>query len=177
MDLRAPEETAVIRTRRIEDLMAEAGLTEQWQALCAGQSEPCGSPWLVSRALEAYSHGWVGAHVVADLLGQDVETTKNQLVAQGWAEPDAYTRLAAGNSFDLVTLIAASRGSGTGKCLDAGRPTADRRRGDANRYVECSHACFRRQIRVCAGKLSQDVTYVPRGYPMLTRDDTRTAVV
>lgn len=85
------QETAVIRTRRIEDLMAAAGLTERWQALCAGQSEPCGSPWLVSRALEAYSHGWVGAHVVADLLGQDVETTKSQLVAQGWAEPDAYT--------------------------------------------------------------------------------------
>ena len=61
--------------------------------LCAGQSEPCGSPWLVSRALEAYSHGWVGAHVVADLLDQDVETTRDQLVAQGWAEPDAYTGL------------------------------------------------------------------------------------
>ena len=91
--LASPEETAVIRTRRVEDLMAEAGLTEQWQALCAGQSEPCGSPWLVSRALEAYSHGWVGAHVVADLLDQDVETTRAQLVAQGWAEPNAYTGL------------------------------------------------------------------------------------
>jgi hypothetical protein len=89
--LASAQETAVVRARRIEDLMAAAGLTEQWQALCAGQSEPCGSPWLVSRALEAYSHGWVGAHVVADLLGQDVETTKNQLVAQGWAEPDANT--------------------------------------------------------------------------------------
>lgn len=89
--LASAQETAVIRTRRIEDLMAAAGLTERWQALCAGQSEPCGSPWLVSRALEAYSHGWVGAHVVADLLGQDVETTKSQLIAQGWAEPDAYT--------------------------------------------------------------------------------------
>ena len=89
--LASPEETAVIRTTRVDDLMAEAGLTEQWQALCAGQSEPCGSPWLASRALEAYSHGWVGAHVVADLLDQDVETTRDQLVAQGWAEPDAYT--------------------------------------------------------------------------------------
>lgn len=83
-------ETAVIRSRRVADLMAEAGLTEQWQALCVGQSEPSGSPWLVNRALEAYSHGWVGAHVVADLLDQDVETTKHQLAVQGWAEADAY---------------------------------------------------------------------------------------
>lgn len=85
------EDAAAIRGRRVNDLMAEAGLTEQWRALCAGQAEPCGSPWLVNRALEAYSHGWVGAHVVADLLGQDVETTKQQLVAQGWAEPEAYS--------------------------------------------------------------------------------------
>jgi Zn-dependent peptidase ImmA (M78 family) len=90
-ELANAEEIDVIERRRVDDLMAEAGLTKQWQALSAGQSEPCGSPWLVNRALEAYGHGWVGAHVVADLLGQDVETTKDQLVAQGWAEPDAYT--------------------------------------------------------------------------------------
>ena len=89
--LASAEETAAIRSRRVDDLMANAGLSEQWQALCAGQSEPSGSPWLVSRALEAYSHGWVGAHVVADLLEQDIETTRDQLVAQGWAEADAHT--------------------------------------------------------------------------------------
>ena len=89
--LASAEETAAIRSRRVDDLMADAGLSEQWQALCAGQSEPSGSPWLVSRALEAYSRGWVGAHVVADLLEQDIETTRDQLVAQGWAEADAHT--------------------------------------------------------------------------------------
>ena len=89
--LASAEETAAIRSRRVDDLMANAGLSEQWQALCAGQSEPSGSPWLVSRALEAYSRGWVGAHVVADLLEQDIETTRDQLVAQGWAEADAHT--------------------------------------------------------------------------------------
>lgn len=89
--LASSEETAAVGKRSVNQLMEDAGLTKQWQALSAGQSEPCGSPWLVSRALEAYSHGWVGAHVVADLLNQDVETTRRQLIIQGWAEPDSYT--------------------------------------------------------------------------------------
>lgn len=85
--LASPEETAAVRARPVDQLMADAGLTERWRELSAGQSEPSGSPWLVSRALEAYRRGWVGAHVVADLLNQDVKTTREQLVAQGWAEP------------------------------------------------------------------------------------------
>ena len=88
--LASAEEAEAIGKRSVNQLMETPGLTKKWQELSAGQSEPCSSPWLVSRALEAYSHGWIGAHVVADLLNQDVETTKQQLVAQGWAEPDTY---------------------------------------------------------------------------------------
>jgi len=84
-----PKEVAALQGRPVGQLMARAGLTEQWQILSAGQAEPSGSPWLVSRALEAYGKGWVGAHVVADLLDQDLETTERQLVAQGWAAPDS----------------------------------------------------------------------------------------
>jgi Zn-dependent peptidase ImmA (M78 family) len=86
--LAGPDDTAAIRGRPVDQLMAAANLTGRWQALSAGQSEPCGSPWLVSRALEAYHRGWVGAHVVADLLGQDLETTERQLLEQGWTDPE-----------------------------------------------------------------------------------------
>jgi hypothetical protein len=91
--LASPAETAAVRSRPVDGLMAEAGLTEQWQELSAEESEPSGSPWLVNRALEAYRHGWVGTRVVADLLGKDVETTRQELTAQGWAgaEPAAFT--------------------------------------------------------------------------------------
>jgi hypothetical protein len=84
--LATSEDTAAVQSRTVASLMAEAGLTDQWQELSEGESEPSGSPWLVSRALEAYSHGWVGTHVVADLLGQDVEATRQELAAQGWTE-------------------------------------------------------------------------------------------
>lgn len=79
--------TAVIRGRSVDQLMAAAGLTERWQVLSSGQADSSGSAWLVSRALEAYSHGWIGASVVADLLDQDVELTRQQLTEQGWAAP------------------------------------------------------------------------------------------
>jgi hypothetical protein len=83
----SPDLTAAVRNRTVSELMDSAGLTEQWRDLCKGQSDPCGSPWLVNRALEAYSRGWVGAHVVADVLGQDLATTQRELAAQGWADP------------------------------------------------------------------------------------------
>jgi Zn-dependent peptidase ImmA (M78 family) len=80
-------ETSAVQAYPVHQLMARSGLSEQWQTLSAGQGEPSGSPWLVNRALEAYGNGWVGAHVVADLLGQDLETTERQLIVQGWATP------------------------------------------------------------------------------------------
>jgi hypothetical protein len=87
--LASTAETAAVRSRTVLDVMAQAGLSGQWQELSEGESEPSGSPWLVSRALEAYRHGWVGTHVVADLLGQDIEATRQELAAQGWAGPEA----------------------------------------------------------------------------------------
>lgn len=86
-NLIGPDEAAAVNQRTVGQLMTSAGLTGRWRELCAGQSDPCGSPWLVGRALEAYSRGWVGAHVIADLLDQDLATTRQQLVAQGWADP------------------------------------------------------------------------------------------
>ena len=82
---------ADVRSRTVASLMAEAGLTGRWQELSEGESEPSGSPWLVSRALEAYRLGWVGSRVVADLLGQDIEETRRELAARGWDEPETAT--------------------------------------------------------------------------------------
>jgi Zn-dependent peptidase ImmA (M78 family) len=78
---------ASVRDSLIDDLMAKAGLTEQWRDLSAGQKEASGSPWLVDRAVEAYGNGLVGVHVVAELLGQDAETTERQLADEGWTAP------------------------------------------------------------------------------------------
>lgn len=77
-----------VRNRTVSRLMADAGLLERWRELSVDQSEPSGSPLLVARALEAFSRGLVGVRMVADLLGQDVDVTREQLVAQGWAEPE-----------------------------------------------------------------------------------------
>lgn len=81
-------ETSPVRARSIDSLMAEAGLSEHWEELSAGESESSGSPQLVSRALEAYGRGLVGEHVVAELLGQDIGVTRQELLSQGWGEPE-----------------------------------------------------------------------------------------
>ena len=86
--LAGPAETAAVRSRPVSLLMAEAGLAERWQELSAGEREPSGSPWLVSRALEAYRRGLVGTQAVADLLGQDFAATQRELAARGWAEAE-----------------------------------------------------------------------------------------
>jgi hypothetical protein len=91
-ELASTDDIEAVRSRRVDSLMAEAGLTGQWQELSEGESEPSGSPWLVSRALEAHRRGCVGTRVVADLLGQGVEATRRELAAQGWdvSEPTAF---------------------------------------------------------------------------------------
>lgn len=78
-----------LESRRVLDLMAAAGLERQWHELSEGEAEPSGSPILVSRALEAYRLGRVSARVVADLLDQDLEETRQELAAQGWSDPEA----------------------------------------------------------------------------------------
>jgi hypothetical protein len=83
-----PAEISAVRDCPVDQLMADAGLLEQWRELSAGQSEPSGSPLLVERALEAFSRGLVGVRILAELLSQDVESTRKQLVAQGWALPE-----------------------------------------------------------------------------------------
>lgn len=88
-ELAGPAEISAVRDCSVERLMAGAGVLEQWRELSAGQSEPSGSPLLVERGLEAFSRGLVGVSVVAELLGQDVESTREQLVAQGWAVPES----------------------------------------------------------------------------------------
>ena len=88
-ELADPAEISAVRDCPVEGLMAGAGLLEQWRELSAGQSEPSGSPLLVKQGLEAFSRGLVGVRMVAELLGQDVESTREQLVAQGWAVPEA----------------------------------------------------------------------------------------
>jgi hypothetical protein len=87
-ELADPAEISVVRDCPVDQLMAVAGLLDQWRELSAGQSEPSGSPLLVGRALEAFSRGLVGVRTVAELLGQDVESTRKQLVARGWALPE-----------------------------------------------------------------------------------------
>lgn len=87
-ELADPADISAVRDRPVERLMADAGLLEQWRELSADQSEPSGSPLLVARALEAFGRGLVGVRVLAELLGQDVQSTRKQLVAQGWALPE-----------------------------------------------------------------------------------------
>jgi len=84
----SPADADNVRSRLVGHLMADAGLLERWRELSAGQSEPSGSPLLVARALEGFSRGLVGVRMVADLLGQDVDATREQLVARGWADPE-----------------------------------------------------------------------------------------
>lgn len=86
--LAGADELKPVESYPIADLMARAGLTEEWERLCAGQEEASGSPLLVSRAVEAYGKGWVDLHVVADLLGQDLQTTERELTEKGWTAPD-----------------------------------------------------------------------------------------
>jgi Zn-dependent peptidase ImmA (M78 family) len=86
--LATPADLTAVEQRLIPELMARTGLTAAWHELCRDQETTSGSPWLVARAVEAYGKGWVGVHVVADLLGQDLTTTRQQLIEQGWASPD-----------------------------------------------------------------------------------------
>lgn len=85
--LASEDDLRSVRTSRIDDLMAKARLTEQWRTLSSGQKEASGSPWLVDRAVHAFGNGLVGVQVIAELLGQDVETTERQLAKEGWITP------------------------------------------------------------------------------------------
>jgi Zn-dependent peptidase ImmA (M78 family) len=83
--LARPEDITDLPGRPMARLMAEAGLSDTWQTLTVGESEPSSSPWLLNRALEAYEHGWIDAHVIAALQDQDVEVTERELLARGWS--------------------------------------------------------------------------------------------
>lgn len=77
-----------VTTRSVSKLMAESGRANDWASLCASQHESSGSPLIVQRALDAYSLGVIDISVVADLLGQDLETTARELSENGW-QPDS----------------------------------------------------------------------------------------
>lgn len=65
----------------ILELMRDAGLSETWFDLSEGEADSSASPWLVERALNAYSHGFIGIQVVADILEMDIDTTHALLAA------------------------------------------------------------------------------------------------
>jgi Zn-dependent peptidase ImmA (M78 family) len=73
-----------VRAQPVGATMAAGGLAAEWAELCRDQHESSGSPWLVERAVEAFSQGWVGAAFVADLLGETEEATMELLAEQGW---------------------------------------------------------------------------------------------
>ncbi len=75
---------ADLRSVRVEELMDGAGLADVWQELCERQHEPSGSPWLVDRAVSAYSEGLVDVPVVAELLGEDEQSVARRLTEAGW---------------------------------------------------------------------------------------------
>lgn len=82
--LATQQELAPVKRTRVSELMANAGLAEHWRAVCADEHDEAGSPVLVRRAVEAYGNGWVSARVVAELLGETLESTERMLTEQGW---------------------------------------------------------------------------------------------
>ena len=85
--LATEEQTAPVSTARVAALIARAGLTDAWAAVCGDEHTASGSPLLVDRATRAYGNGWVGAWVVAEILGADLAATEAMLAAQGWLDP------------------------------------------------------------------------------------------
>ncbi|MFF2058970.1 ImmA/IrrE family metallo-endopeptidase [Rhodococcus qingshengii] len=79
--LASADQVAHLDQYPVPNLMKDAGLSETWFDMSEGESEGSASPWLVDRALNAYSHGFVGIQVVADVLEEDLETTRDLLTA------------------------------------------------------------------------------------------------
>lgn len=73
-----------VSNARVDDLMGEAGLLEQWREFSQAQHDVSGSPMLVARAAEAYGNGWVRADLVADLMMTDSEHAERALADAGW---------------------------------------------------------------------------------------------
>jgi IrrE N-terminal-like domain len=78
------EELAAVRASKVSALIAGAGLADAWRELCGDENLESGSPLLVERAVQAYGNGWVSSRFVADVLGEDQQTTERHLAAAGW---------------------------------------------------------------------------------------------
>ncbi|WFE27696.1 ImmA/IrrE family metallo-endopeptidase [Solwaraspora sp. WMMD791] len=84
-----PEEAMGPYTRtgaRIETIMREAGLEEQWNRECATQHARGASNWCLSMALDAYRQSLVGVPTVARVLGRSTELVEveRELCEQGY---------------------------------------------------------------------------------------------
>ena len=82
------DDLAPVRAARVADLIAGAGLSGTWGELSENQHAEAGSPMLVERAVRAYGDGLVSSWVVAELLGEDQETTEHILAEQGWGSTE-----------------------------------------------------------------------------------------
>lgn len=77
------------RSATVPSLMAGAGHAGVWAALSRDEHVESGSPALVARALEAYSLGFVGARVVSEVVGDDLDATRAALDRLGWTPEPA----------------------------------------------------------------------------------------
>jgi len=66
-------------------LMRSAGLGQEWATASSFEGTPSTSDWLLDLALKAYEAKFVGAPVVASVLGRsDVECVESELREAGW---------------------------------------------------------------------------------------------
>lgn len=77
------EAVADVRSSSVHTLMARARVLDIWNELSREESDPSGSPILVDRAVSAYRNGWIGLHVVADLLEISEEAATARLNDNG----------------------------------------------------------------------------------------------
>ena len=73
------DQVARLNHYSVPALMKSAGLSETWFDMSEGEADSSASPLLIERALNAYSHGFIGIQVVADILEENVETTRDLL--------------------------------------------------------------------------------------------------
>lgn len=83
------EELAAVEEEQVSALIADAGLADDWREASAAEHEESGSPLLLNRAVRAFGEGLVNTRFVADVLGEDPETTERLLAEQGWLAPAA----------------------------------------------------------------------------------------
>lgn len=78
---------------RIDQLMRQARMQEDWNNACFAQNEPSASHWALSMALDAYRDGLISCDVVARILGrpEDAASVEQELERAGYHQDPVST--------------------------------------------------------------------------------------